>query len=138
MDKNNKPPCHACGAGYGQHRKERNKCVWVCDRCTCNIDETWPGVFCDSCRESTGKETGEAVSDLNTYTLWMEGVLATGIQAPASYLGEWPGETFLDACKKWAKDTDQGTLFRVGAGGVPISWGCQIYDNEVDARRQFG
>jgi hypothetical protein len=69
------------------------------------------------------------------WSVWMEGYRATGDQSPARYLGEWPGETFSDACAAWADSTrSSGSFDRERL----TYWGCRLFDNEQDARKAFG
>lgn len=78
---------------------------------------------------------------MNTYDVWIEGYLITGmggIPAQAKKIGTVEAETFAAACDKvclpieWQKlngyyDRQHGTV-----------WGCRLFDNEADARKQFG
>lgn len=74
---------------------------------------------------------------MKSYQIWMEGFRATGEGGPATFLGEFEGEDFVDACRNWAKQASDPSLFRV-TDGVPIYWGCRLFDNEKDARELFG
>lgn len=71
------------------------------------------------------------------WSVWIEGYAATGGSGRATYQGEWPGETFTDACREWAKRSKCLGDFSV-RDGLPRYWGCRMYDNESDARRAFG
>lgn len=74
---------------------------------------------------------------MNTYEIWMEGYLATGMEGipqRAQRMAVARGETFQDACDwyfrcKGDNYYDSRTL---------TYWGCKLFDNEADARRSFG
>lgn len=72
------------------------------------------------------------------YPVWMEGFVATGGQSKANYLGEFEANSFADACRIACKTKLKDvTLFDI-RNGIPCYWGCCMYDNEVDARENFG
>lgn len=75
---------------------------------------------------------------MKEFSVWAEGYVATGERAGAQLLGRASGRTFKDACiALFKKDsTLQGaTYFSV----VSLTyWGCQLFDNETDARKAFG
>lgn len=66
------------------------------------------------------------------YQVWVEGFQATGDYAHAHFLGEVEANTFKEACMKLLKDD---VYFNVE---VLTVWGCKLYDNEKDARKNFG
>jgi len=71
------------------------------------------------------------------FNIWMEGYLCTGMDGcpqSARYLGNWDGETFKKACCNWAKATATTTF----DSNKLTNWGCKLFDNEIDARNQFG
>jgi hypothetical protein len=69
------------------------------------------------------------------YQVWMEGFVVMEGHATAEYLGEYEADSFLEACKKAADN-------HPGYGGYNQKtnriWGCQLFDNEIDARKGFG
>jgi len=71
------------------------------------------------------------------FTLWIEGYSFSG-ETPvrASCLGEYEGDTFLDACNAWAQQTWHTDDYE--SQPHPAHWGRRIYDNEADARKHFG
>ena len=75
------------------------------------------------------------------YTIWMEGYAATGERGGASILGTAFGENFPDAVEtlkaEMEKDPEKRGYFRVERGRF-FYWGCQLFDNEQDARKGFG
>jgi len=77
---------------------------------------------------------------MKMWQLWEEGYRVTGESSGARSLGEWPGETFVDACNAWDKATNKasGPYYSIGDDGIPRYWGCRIFDNEDDARASFG
>ena len=72
---------------------------------------------------------------MKKYQVWMEGFHVMEGHATAEFLGEYEAETFLEACQKAADD-------HPGYGGYSPErnciWGCRLFDNETDARRDFG
>jgi hypothetical protein len=82
------------------------------------------------------RPTSSAPPALKTFDLWMEGYRATGDHGTAQYLGKVEAKTFQEACdvfckermaEPWLYDATRRTY-----------WGCQIFDNEADARKRFG
>lgn len=69
------------------------------------------------------------------YPVWMEGYAATGQSSRAQFQGFYPGANFADACKTWARTSDSPEYFNPER---LTYWGCQLFDNEADARRSFG
>lgn len=89
------------------------------------------------------------------YEIWSEGYAATGEHGTATFHGKSKGRSFKEACIRlmceehikwidkmcdpdyigqrdnpdygWSYDANRNTL-----------WGCNMYDNEVDARKSFG
>lgn len=75
---------------------------------------------------------------LKTYQVWSEGYCCTGESAGAKFHGEFEGETFRDAVIKW-KETlkDEYSRSCVNVDRLTL-WGCRLFDNEIDARKNFG
>ena len=68
----------------------------------------------------------------------MEGFNATGQSQDAQKLGEIEANDFYEACEKLVgKDLDKKAdgSFRYD---YPSIWACQLFDNEADARKNFG
>jgi len=70
------------------------------------------------------------------YQIWERGYLGQGCGSDASFLGFEKSDSFKDACVKWfgkhpklSKNFDPEQL---------ADWGCKLYDNEFDARKDFG
>ena len=76
------------------------------------------------------------------YEVWSEGYAATGQYSPALYHGHIESESFDEACIKLIgidgldKNTDGS--FRRGDSGNFTIWGCNLYDNEKDAKKHWG
>ncbi len=68
--------------------------------------------------------------------IWIEGYRVTGNADGARCLGEAPGATLKEACANFAKINP---VFRADFNARQMTyWGCRIFDNEADARKQFG
>ena len=72
-----------------------------------------------------------------TYEIWCEGFAVTGNTGQAQLLGTSSGVDFINACNKFFLNTRDGHLYEC-RGGQPSFWGCRLFDNEADARRNFG
>ena len=80
---------------------------------------------------------------IKRFDIWCEGYVATGQRATATCLAQnIEGYNFEDACIQWycslskIEQERQGQL-RYYNGHMQI-WGCNLYDNEADARKNFG
>ena len=69
------------------------------------------------------------------FQLWQEGFRMKGAENEATYLGEFEGNNFDDACLNWAKQSSSMAHYK---NRPPRFWGCRIFDNEADARKNFG
>lgn len=72
---------------------------------------------------------------MKTWPIWSEGYAATGDSSDATYHGEWPGETFRDACVAWSKSCAAPQLFDAER---LTYWGCRLFASEAEARATFG
>lgn len=83
--------------------------------------------------------------------IWIDGFSVQGNSAEASLLTSIEADNFDDAVKKYMKSKKPGTVdvfdgYRNGGEGEPLRvpckiyriWGCQLHDNEADARKAFG
>lgn len=83
------------------------------------------------------------ISGLKEWEIWMEGFAATGQSEKAQLIGVYEAETFDEAVQKYIQGeiAEHGTstveLNRFGQGRHAI-WGCELFDNETDARKSFG
>lgn len=73
------------------------------------------------------------------YSIWSEGYRATGESSVASKLAEdIEANSFLEACQKWVDRSGERKAYFDIVDGKPHFWGCQLFDNEEDARVNFG
>lgn len=66
------------------------------------------------------------------WEIWREGYRVTGNEATAEKVGEEEAETFAEACAKLYEGIDTFNSVRL------TDWGCRLFDNENDARKNFG
>lgn len=74
------------------------------------------------------------------YEIWSEGHGAQGAPMQAQLLAVVEAENFNAAVEHW-RDTDYdpkrwGALENIN--GRWYTWGCELFDNEADARKNFG
>lgn len=70
------------------------------------------------------------------YNIWAEGYVTQGNASGANHLGIGFGETFKEACEDLARnDEDFKKYFD---SNRMTYWGCGLFDNDVDARKNFG
>lgn len=74
-------------------------------------------------------------SNSRQYEVWVEGYNCTGQSSKAQYLGKYTASSFVDACREACMCKCFPFELR---DGIPISWGCRMFDNEADARKTFG
>jgi hypothetical protein len=70
------------------------------------------------------------------FSIWCEGFRATGQSGTATLLARHAGISLKDACLNHAKEDSEFNHY-FDADRMTY-WGCQIFDNEADARRSFG
>ena len=76
---------------------------------------------------------------MKLFTVWMEGYAATGESAPARIFARVPdAETLDEACDILYEDPQHRHLMKRRKDGTWSYWGCQFFDNEQDARKNFG
>lgn len=75
------------------------------------------------------------IPDTSQYEIWSEGYCATGYSQKASYHGTSDGVDFRCACMAFFKNSAMQKHFNPVTLSV---WGCKLYDNETDARKNFG
>ena len=79
------------------------------------------------------------------YDIWTEGYLATGmseIPAKAQKLASnIEANSFIEAVGKWYKSKPDA-LNKYGSLSIKNNrafiWGCELFQNEIDARKGFG
>ena len=87
---------------------------------------------------------------MKEYEIWVEGYIATGESGVAQKLGSAMGNNFDEAVENYINVTPN-TNIEANTRNKYISneayinknsnwniWACNIYDNEVDARKAFG
>jgi len=73
---------------------------------------------------------------MKNYEIWSEGFRATGEQGKALLHSIISANSFVDACNKFA---NQNKEFKKYYNSTKLSyWGCRLFDNEKDARNNFG
>lgn len=75
---------------------------------------------------------------LNEYEIWCEGYAATGHRGQAFCFGKAHGENFREACRAFFRVEIAAGKFHTYDPAENRYWGCQLYDNETDARKTFG
>ena len=78
---------------------------------------------------------------MNSYDVYMEGYVDNGGRTTAHFVGVGIGEDFIkaaeDACIKAYGESETKKYFNV-RNGVPMYWGCSMYNNLEDAAKAFG
>ncbi len=87
------------------------------------------------------------------YEIWLGGYSIQGGGGKAQFINKSKGVNFADACKKCVYPDDyhyeplRGKPLKIDYEGKkntkmmygkPTDWGISYFDNEVDARKQFG
>lgn len=76
---------------------------------------------------------------MKTYNIYEEWFCVMEGSAKAHYLGTASGETFLDACKNYIKETGRGKINVDSDGNEYASdWGCRWFPTLAEAQRSFG
>jgi hypothetical protein len=71
------------------------------------------------------------------YNIWVEGFSATGQHGPAQFIASVDSTSFKEACIKLATPEIQRKYGNFNETYLTL-WGCKLFDNEVDARRNYG
>lgn len=75
---------------------------------------------------------------MKKWQVWSEGFKDMGGQQPAAFHGEFEAETFKGAVKAFRNSlTDEYSIKCIDIDRLTF-WGCRFYDNECDARKNFG
>lgn len=86
-----------------------------------------------------GKQIAPPANGIKHYAVWMAGFMVQGDGAPtkAMFLGSYEATNFFAACMQAiaAKGWNKTGLYDAKANTYR---GCQLYDNETDARKSFG
>ncbi len=70
------------------------------------------------------------------YNVWIEGFAIDRDRGAAQYLGSIEAETFKDACVKVLLNNNWEMIYYDGLHNT--YWGCNFYDNEIDAKKNYG
>lgn len=82
-----------------------------------------------------GEEKPVAKPATRIYDVWSEGFAATGEHGSAVFMGSAQADSFAEACAKVCDTPDRRSSFNSDS---LTFWGCQLFDNEADARKSFG
>ena len=76
---------------------------------------------------------------MKNYEVWTEGYTATGENSKATFHGIFLGSTFKDAVYNYIKTLSKGSqqYFKENNSELRF-WGCRFFDNEIDARKNYG
>lgn len=76
---------------------------------------------------------------MNTYDIYEEGYCVMEGRAPAHYIGSACGETFIEACENFIKQTGYGEI-RLDKNGnkYACNWGCCWFPTLAEAQCSFG
>ena len=76
---------------------------------------------------------------MKTYNIYEEGFCVMEGSGEAHYIGTASGETFLDACKNYIKETGYGKIDVDSDGNeYAKNWGCRWFPTLAEAQRSFG
>lgn len=76
---------------------------------------------------------------MTQFEIWTEGYGATGEHGNARFHGKFKGQTFKDAVYNYINtlSSEEQKLFKDNEYGLRL-WGCKFFDNEIDARKNYG
>lgn len=76
------------------------------------------------------------MENLKQYNIWSEGFRTNGEASGAFFIGTSLGSNFKEACDNFAiKDANFKKYY---SSNDLTYWGCKLFDNETDARVNFG
>lgn len=70
------------------------------------------------------------------FEIWSEGFAATGESGPARFHGTSIGIDFKDSCIKFSLANPK--FLEYFDSSRMTYWGCELFDNEIEARKSFG
>lgn len=73
---------------------------------------------------------------MKTFEIWIEGYRATGESGCAYFMGSRDADTFSEAVEILKAEAPDKSWR--GFGHASTYWGCRVFDNEADARKEFG
>jgi len=77
------------------------------------------------------------VSNISTFSIWVEGYVVSGNSARASLLASVNATSFSNAVSIFRNGRSGGERLHIDVENLTM-WGCRLFDNEIDARRSFG
>lgn len=75
--------------------------------------------------------------DTHNIDLWLEGYQCVECSSTAVFLGTYKAGNLRDAVSQWVNEEPNERKEYVDMLKLTY-WGCKFYDNELDARRNFG
>ena len=72
------------------------------------------------------------------FEIWSEGFVCSGGIAKAMFHGKFKAETFKDAVSKWKNSVKDDYMRECIDTEKLTCWGTRLFDNESDARKNFG
>lgn len=73
------------------------------------------------------------------YEIWIEGYKIMGQCGTAKLLGSYSSTSFYEAVEKMLEhELELKKYHHKSKNGTHSIWACQLFDNELDARKSFG
>ena len=93
----------------------------------------------DACATPSGQvPTSTRIHEASqAYQVWAEGYRASGDRADATFLGTARASSFRGAVDIIRDRSETPDLYTF-KGARCFLWGCELFDNEANARRRFG
>ena len=76
------------------------------------------------------------MENLKQYDIWSEGFRTNGETSSAFFIGTSFGANFKEACNNFA--IKNANFKKYYSSNDLTYWGCKLFDNETDARVNFG
>ncbi len=95
----------------------------------------------ERCEEGSNPSGGSTTKETMLYNIWSEGFRTTGEEGKAHYVGFGYGYSFQEACDNFFSsfsEEELNTKFGGYNSKYGTIWGCNLFDNEVDARKSIG
>ena len=81
------------------------------------------------------EENNNSIKDI---FLWIEGFSATGQRQDATMIGIYQAKNLNDAVKQYMENNKNKVEWDCFGKNRHAIWGCEIFDNEIEARKSFG
>ena len=75
---------------------------------------------------------------MKIYEIWAEGYKATGQESHAQLLSKYKADSFDAAVEQYHVEHDDCIDFNRYGKSRHAIWGCELFDNAIDARKSFG